>query len=137
MKNLFKNTSLAAYSSTTTLMKLKIVLSSTITALLMAGCAAERHEHLQAQAKISKEDATKTALAQVPNGMVKDSELEKEKGKLIYSFDIAVTGSSDIKEVAVDAITGQVVSVETETAGQAAKEADEDKAKAKKGKDTN
>lgn len=116
-------------------MKIKTILSSLAAATLLVGCASEHSQaKLQAAAKISKEDATRTALAQVPNGTVKDSELEKEKGKLIYSFDIAVAGSSDIKEVAIDAVTGQVVSVETESAEQAAKEAAED-AKKKKDKD--
>ena len=68
----------------------------------------------------------------MPNGTIKDGELEKEKGKLIWSFDIATPDSKDIKEVAVDAITGEVVAVDTETPEQQAKEAAEDAAKAKK-----
>jgi uncharacterized membrane protein YkoI len=69
-------------------------------------------------------DAQQTALRQVPNGTVKEAEIEKEHGKLVWSFDIAVPGSKDIKEVAVDAMTGQVVSVETEAEDQEAKEKD-------------
>ena len=65
--------------------------------------------------KISKEVATKTALARVPNGTVKETELEKEKGKWVWSVDIATPGSKDITEVQVDADTGEVVSVEKET----------------------
>ncbi|HWY75342.1 MAG TPA: PepSY domain-containing protein [Verrucomicrobiae bacterium] len=90
----------------------------------MIGCATEkeREAKLAAQAKVSRADAEKTALAKVPNGTIKEGELEKEKGKLIWSFDIGVPDSKDIKEVNVDAITGDVVGIETETPAQQAKE---------------
>ena len=90
----------------------------------LVGCATEEKKEakLQAEAKVTRADAEKTALSKAPGGTIKEGELEKEKGKLIWSFDIAVPGSTDIKEVQVDAITGEVVSVETETAAQEAKE---------------
>jgi hypothetical protein len=87
---------------------------------------------LMAEAKVSRADAEKTALAKVPNGTIKEGELEKEKGKLIWSFDITTPDTKDITEVAVDAITGDVISVEKETAENEAKEAAEDKDKDKK-----
>ena len=92
--------------------------------LSLAGCATEeqREAKLQAEAKVSRVDAERTALAKVPGGTIKEGELEKEKGKLIWSFDISTSGSTDIKEVQVDAITGQIVSIETETANSEAKE---------------
>jgi hypothetical protein len=98
-----------------------------ITGMMMCGligCATEENKEarLQAQAKVSRADAEKAALAKAPGGTIKEGELEKEKGKLIWSFDISTPGSSDIKEVHVDAITGQVLSVETETAAAEAKE---------------
>lgn len=71
---------------------------------------------LAKQAKISLETARATALAEVPNGTVKSEELEKEHGKLIYSFDIQVPGKSGIEEVNVDAIDGKVLGVEHESA---------------------
>ena len=71
---------------------------------------------LHKEAKITKEQATKTALARVPNGTVKEAELERENGKLVWSFDIATAGTKDITEVQVDAKTGEVVSVEKESA---------------------
>lgn len=86
---------------------------------------------LEAKAKISKEEAQKTALAKVPDGTVKDAELEQEHGKLIWSFDIATPDSKDITEVNVDAKTGKVVSVDTETPEAQAKEKDEDARKEK------
>ena len=83
---------------------------------------------LEAQAKVSKADAQATALAQVPGGTVKEAEIEKEKGALIWSFDITTTGSKDVTEVNVDATTGKVVNVEKESAkkGKGGKEDDED-----------
>jgi uncharacterized membrane protein YkoI len=101
-------------------MKNKIIiaglLASVIVAVIAAGCESEKQEQaeLQAQAKISKEQAQQTALAKAPSGTVKEGELEKEKGKLIWSFDIATPDSKDITEVNVDAITGEIVSVEKE-----------------------
>ena len=75
------------------------------------------------KAKVERASAEKTALARVPGGTVKEGELETEHGKLVWSFDIAQKDSPDIIEVQVDANTGQVVAVETETPSDQAKEA--------------
>ena len=69
----------------------------------------ETQEDLQKEAKISESDARATALKQVPNGTVKSEELEREKGKLIYSYDITVPGKSGVEEVNINAIDGSVV----------------------------
>lgn len=69
------------------------------------GCKTSQ-EKLQAEAKISRTEAEKTALAKVPGGAVKEGELEKEHGKLVWSFDIATTSSRDITEVQVNALGG-------------------------------
>jgi uncharacterized membrane protein YkoI len=53
--------------------------------------------------------AKKTALAKVPKGTIKSSELERENGRLIWSFDIAKSGTRNITEVQVDAKTGKVI----------------------------
>jgi uncharacterized membrane protein YkoI len=100
-------------------MNIKHIIGIMLTAVLLAGCATEKSEEANqakwmAEAKVSKADAQSTALAQVPNGTVKEGELEKEKGKLIWSFDIATPGTTDITEVNVDAMTGTVVSKEME-----------------------
>ena len=76
--------------------------------------------------KISMKEARATALKTAP-GTVKSEELENEKGKWIYSFDIA-TSKTDITEVNVDAMNGKVVDVQHE---DAAKEAAEKKLEAK------
>ena len=47
---------------------------------------------------------------------MKESELEKEHGRLVWSFDIAMPGTNVVTEVQVDAMTGEIVSVEKETA---------------------
>jgi uncharacterized membrane protein YkoI len=86
---------------------------------------------LASQVKISKDSATKIALSQVAGGSVKSSELEKEHGKLIYSFDITVPNQAGVEEVNVSAIDGSVIAHEHESA---AKESDEAKAEAKESK---
>ena len=86
---------------------------------------------LASQAKISKDSAQKVALGQVANGTVKSSELEKEHGKLIYSFDITVPGQTGIEEVNVNAIDGSVVAHEHENAAKEAAEAKSEKMEGK------
>jgi len=100
-------------------MKIKSLLLSLQAIVLAAafgfGCATPKP-------KITRVEAEKVALARVPNGTIKDGELEKEHGGYIWSFDIAVPGTKDITEVHVDAKTGDVVSVEKETPADEAKE---------------
>ena len=112
-------------------MKLKTFVGSLLAVFLAAGCISNREgensARLEAQAKISRADAEKTALAKVPNGTIKEGGIEKEHGKLIWSFDISSPGTKDITEVQVDALTGQVVSVQKETAAQEEKEKKEKK----------
>jgi uncharacterized membrane protein YkoI len=111
-------------------MNIKSLACSTLAVALLAGCASEKTERadkqakLQALAKVSQADAEKAALTKAPNGTVKEAELEKEHGKLIWSFDIATPDSKNITEVAVDAMTGEVTSVEQETPEEQAKETD-------------
>ncbi|MGA9452106.1 MAG: PepSY domain-containing protein [Verrucomicrobiia bacterium] len=112
-------------------MKINWIICSAVAAALLAGCCTEKGEakhknkeaKLMAEAKVSKETAEQTALAKVPNGTIKEAEIEKEHGKLIWSFDVATPDAKDITEVNVDAITGNVVSVEKEAAESEAKEA--------------
>lgn len=109
-------------------MKITLICAA-IVSVVLVGCATERggdSMKLRADAKVTKEQATATALAKVPGGTVKDAELEREHGKLIWSFDIAVAGTKDITEVQVDAKTGAVASVEKEGPATQAKEAVKD-----------
>jgi uncharacterized membrane protein YkoI len=81
----------------------------------------------------TKHQAQTIALAKAPAETVRESELEKEKGKLVWSFDIATPGTQDITEVLVDVLTGDVVSIENETPADQAREKAKDKEK--RGKD--
>jgi uncharacterized membrane protein YkoI len=82
---------------------------------------------LASQAKITKEQAQEIALKRAP-GTVESAELEREHGKLVYSFDIR-NAKGTIDEVQVSAITGKIVRVEHETKAQeeAEKKADQKK----------
>jgi len=118
---------------TTQIMKTKNIVYSLLTAVLLAagvaGCATKEKKEasLEAQAKITRADAEKIALAKVPDGKIKSGEIENEKGKLIWSFDIATPGTKDITEVNVDAMTGQVIAVDKETAADEKKEEGKEK----------
>ena len=87
----------------------KLAGSLVVVAAMVAGCATS-----PSNAKISHDDAQRVALAKVPNGVVKEGELEKEHGRLIWSFDIATPGSTVITEIHVDANTGEVIATEKE-----------------------
>jgi hypothetical protein len=79
---------------------------------------------LSKEAKITMEQAQKTALAKEA-GKIQSKEIEREKGKLIYSFDIKM--ADGIHEVNVDAMTGDVVEDTVESAADEAKEKAADK----------
>ena len=76
--------------------------------------------------RITMEQARATAVAKAP-GDVKSAELEREHGKLVYSFDIKTT--SGIREIQVDANTGVIVSDEVESPADEAKEASKERNK--------
>lgn len=92
-------------------MKTKTLICAALaTGLLTSGAfAGDKQSKLEAQAKVSKAEAEKTALAKVPGGTVKDAEIEEENGRLIWSFDIATAGTKELTEVEVDAKTGDVI----------------------------
>jgi Peptidase propeptide and YPEB domain len=69
--------------------------------------------------KLSMEEARKIAVAKEA-GKVNSQELEKEKGRWIYSFDIE--RDKQIHEVAVDANTGEIVEDSVENAADEMKE---------------
>jgi uncharacterized membrane protein YkoI len=89
--------------------------------------AEESQAVLKKEAKVTEAQARSIALAKVVNGTVKSSELEKEHGKLIWSFDIATPKSQNITEVQVDAKTGVIVLTQIETPAKQAKEAQSEK----------
>ena len=106
-----------------------ILSAGLMTGVLVLPCRSDESEKpkdkqtkLEAKAKVTKEEATKIALSKVAKSTVKECELEKEHGKLIWSFDIASPDIADITEVQVDAKTGKVISVEKETPAAQEKE---------------
>ena len=126
-----------AAASVRSVMKTRDLTRSLLTLGLLAACSAstlaaaeESPTKLKAQAKVTEAKAQKTALARVSGGSIKSSELEKERGKLIWSFDIAMPKSRNITEVQVDAKSGKIVSTQIETpAGQANEAKGDQKAK--------
>ena len=131
-------------------MRIKSIVCSIVTLGLLAGgltaCMTEKGEgkenekataaKLEAQAKITKAEAQKIALDKVPGGTIKEGDIEKEKGKLLWSFDIATPGTKNITEVQVDAMTGAVLDIAKETVADQEKEKKEDsKGKARQEKE--
>ena len=82
----------------------------------------EESPGLLAKAKITPAQALPIAMAKVPNGVLQEAEIEKEGGKLVYSFDIKAPGKTGTDEVVIDAMTGKVLSVEHESPEEEAKE---------------
>jgi uncharacterized membrane protein YkoI len=68
---------------------------------------------LLAQATVKPDSAEKIALASVPGGRIVKREIEREDGKLVYTFDIEVAGQPR-KEVLVDAATGALIEAKKE-----------------------
>jgi len=104
----------------------RLLLLTAITAVVLAAGAsfttaaprarqeggAQEQEKLAREAKITKEQAQATALKRAP-GNVESAELEREHGRLVWSFDIR-NSKGTITEVQVSAITGHIVRVEHE-----------------------
>ena len=80
---------------------------------------------LRAMARISEPAALRTAFRTIKHTdivSVVSSELEVERGCLVWSFDLSVPGIPGIHEVQVDAGDGKVLSSEREDARQEAAE---------------
>ncbi|GAC1607081.1 MAG: hypothetical protein NVS3B2_15640 [Ramlibacter sp.] len=83
------------------------------------------------EAKVTQREASATALAKIPRGVIKSAELEKENGRLVWSFDVAQPAVRGVTEIQVDAITGKIVSIKKETAAEESREASADANKKK------
>jgi hypothetical protein len=107
---------------TTTLLGVLVVLLS------LAAWAGKESKSSQAalskEARITMEQAQKAALTKEA-GKIQSKEIEREKRKLIYSFDIKM--ADGVHEVNVDAMTGEVVEDTVESAAAEAKEKAADK----------
>jgi uncharacterized membrane protein YkoI len=115
-----------------TLMLAALSLSAEAATARSYGKSQKGQAKLARQAKITLEQAREIAIKRAP-GTIEEGELEREHGKLVYSFDIR-NDHGTITEVQVDARNGQVVSVQEENAQQEADEKREDQRKAKTGK---
>jgi len=96
------------------------VLTLVLTAALGGGAAAQ---NVGRAPKIPESVARDSAMARVPRGQVRGEELEREGGRLIYSYDIQVPGQAGVQEVNVDAMTGEVVATTHEGPAQEKAEA--------------
>jgi hypothetical protein len=91
--------------------------------------AQQSETELLKQARVTKHQAKKIALARVKRGAIKCVELERENGVLIWSVDIAQPPNKDLTDVWVDATTGRITAVEIETPITEKREVAEQKAK--------
>jgi hypothetical protein len=91
--------------------------------------AQQSETELLKQARVTKQQAKKIALARVKRGAIKCVELEEENGVLIWSVDIAQPPKKDLTDVWVDATTGKITAIEMETPITEKKEVAEQKAK--------
>jgi uncharacterized membrane protein YkoI len=80
-------------------------------------------DSLATRATITETAAAATAQRRVPKGVIQAVELEVEKGKLMYSYDIKTTGKRGTDEVNVDATSGTVIGFSHESAATEKKEA--------------
>lgn len=88
------------------------------------------HADLQRLATVGQIDAEQTAIKSLKtaaSATVTEGELEIERGCLVYSFDIRVSGRRDSDEVLVDAGTGKILSHTSESASQEAHEKAQEK----------
>lgn len=79
--------------------------------------------------QLGAKQAEEIALKLAPGGKIMSKELEREEGKLVWSFDIKE--GNNIREIWLDAGTGAVVQDKLESAAEEKAEAAKDKAEAK------
>lgn len=112
---------------------LKVITIAVAIAAVSGVAGAQGQAKLRREAKISAAAARAIALAEIPNGKVKSTELEREHGTLIYSIDVSVPGKPGVEEFAISALDGSIVARQHETPQmekkEAALEAEEKKAK--------
>jgi hypothetical protein len=71
-------------------------------------------------------EAARDVATKAYQGKIQGEELEFEGGKWIYSFDLKSKGDKRVHEVHVDALSGKLLDIHTETASDEAKEKSED-----------
>ncbi len=120
---------------------MKSALVAALAALALASTARAQDTYkkdipdsLAKRAKITEATAAVAAHKRVPKGAIQAVELEVEKGKLMYSYDMKTEGKSGIDEVNVDAVSGKIIGFSHETPATEKKEAAEDAKAAKAAK---
>jgi uncharacterized membrane protein YkoI len=97
-------------------MKSKLHLAAAVAALSLATAGAalaeDSDELATATAKISLADAV-TAAEQHLGGKAASAEIKQEDGKLVFEVD--VINGQEVKDVVIDAATGEVLAVQAET----------------------
>lgn len=111
-------------------MKRKSILIAVAGAVLLGSATAYAYvgEQYAKEVKVTMEQARARALELAP-GTIKDAELEKEgpASTLRYTFDIQT--QSGIREVGIDAMTGEVVENQVESAQAEVREAHAERAR--------
>ena len=80
---------------------------------ISSGLASDNNE-ANHPGKITKTKAERIALAKMPGGRIRSAELETARGRHFWSVYIAKPGSKNAKEIRVDAVSGQILAVQTE-----------------------
>jgi hypothetical protein len=80
-------------------------------------------DSLAKQTKVTETAAAAVAQKRISTGKISSVELERENGKLMYSYDLKIPGKSGTEEVNVNAVTGKIIAVEHESAAAERKEA--------------
>jgi uncharacterized membrane protein YkoI len=70
---------------------------------------------IQAQSLIARHRAEMKALELVPGGVIVSGNLERDKNRLLWWFDVSIPGSRNVKAIQLDAYSGAVVSNTIET----------------------
>lgn len=73
---------------------------------LLTACAGQ--DTMAKSARISMQDAVRTAEAAVPGGKAKETHLETESGRTVYEVEM-VDSTNNTRTVWVDAQTGRIV----------------------------
>jgi hypothetical protein len=81
------------------------------------------------QARVTKHQAKRIALAKVEHGTIKRTGLEMANGVLIWSVDVTQSGEKDLTDLWIDATTGKITAVNVETPTFEKKEVAENKVK--------
>ena len=82
--------------------------------LLFAACAALLVVS-NVHAAVNRDTAEQIALRQVPGANIVGGGLEKVRGRLVWTFELATPQSRNFTEVAIDHETGKVLTVRLET----------------------